>query len=120
MSWRENSFYSEIGFPHPFEFFLFQVLREGEEDLDLLRLLRDEGGPVRGLHHAPGAAVLLLRLIPGIFFLKKAFEFPHPIIFCLRRSPDHGTVDVVVVLLLLLGGTTLIFDFFQDTEIFIK
>ncbi len=44
-------------------------------------------------------------------------------IFCLRRSPDHGTVDVVVVLLLLLlllGGATLIFDFFQDTEIFIK
>ncbi len=41
--------------------------------------------------------------------------------FCLRRSPDHGTVDVVVVVLLLLvGGTTLIFDFFQDTEIFIK
>ena len=40
--------------------------------------------------------------------------------FCLRRSPDHGTVDVVVVVLLLLGGTTLVFDFFQDTEIFIK
>ena len=38
--------------------------------------------------------------------------------FCLRRSPDHGTVDVVVVVLV--GGTTLIFDFFQDTEIFIK
>ncbi len=42
--------------------------------------------------------------------------------FCLRQSPDHGTVDVLVVLLLLLflGGTTLIFAFFQDTEIFIK
>ncbi len=45
--------------------------------------------------------------------------------FCLRRSPDHGTVDVVVVVvvvvvIVLLGGTTLIFDFFQDTEIFIK
>ncbi len=38
--------------------------------------------------------------------------------FCLRRSPDHGTVDVVVVvvvvvLLLLLGGTTLVFVFFK-------
>ncbi len=41
--------------------------------------------------------------------------------FCLRRSPDHGTVDVVVVVVLVLvGGTTLVFDFFQDTEIFIK
>ncbi len=42
--------------------------------------------------------------------------------FCLRRSPDHGTVDVVVVVVVvvLVGGTTLIFDFFQDTEIFIK
>ncbi len=42
--------------------------------------------------------------------------------FCLRQSPDHGTVDVVVVVLVvvLLGGTTLIFNFFQDTEIFIK
>ncbi len=41
--------------------------------------------------------------------------------YCLRRSPDHGTVDVVVVVVLLLvGGTTLVFDFFQDTEIFIK
>ncbi len=39
--------------------------------------------------------------------------------FCLRRSPDHGTVDVIVVVVLI-GGTTLIFDFFQDTEIFIK
>ncbi len=38
---------------------------------------------------------------------------------CLRRSPDHGTVDVDVVVVLV-GGTTLIFDFFQDTEIFIK
>ncbi len=41
--------------------------------------------------------------------------------FCLQRSQDHGTVDVVVVvLLLLLGGTTLVFDFFQDTEIFME
>ncbi len=41
--------------------------------------------------------------------------------FCLRRSPDHGTVDVVVVVVVVLvGGTTLVFDFFQDTEIFIK
>ncbi len=32
--------------------------------------------------------------------------------FCLRRSPDHGTVDVVVVLLLLLGGL-LWFRFFS-------
>ncbi len=56
------------------------------------------------------------------------------VFFCLRRSPDHGTVDVVVVVVvvvvvgvvvvlvvvLLLGGTTFVFDFFQDTEIFIK
>ncbi len=40
--------------------------------------------------------------------------------FCLRRSPDHGTVDVVVVVVVVVGGTTLIFDFFQDTKIFIK
>ncbi len=48
---------------------------------------------------------------------------PQFLCFCLRRSPDHGTVDVVVVvvlLLLLVGGTTLVFYFFQDTEIFIK
>ncbi len=47
----------------------------------------------------------------------------HNLSFCLRRSPDHGTVDVVVVLLLLLlllGGTTLVFHFFQDTEIFLE
>ncbi len=49
-------------------------------------------------------------------FFKKVFLL---LCFCLRRSPDHGTVDVVVVLVVV-GGTTLIFDFFQDTEIFIK
>ena len=29
--------------------------------------------------------------------------------FCLRRSPDHGTVEVVVVVV----GTTFNFDFFE-------
>ncbi len=47
------------------------------------------------------------------------FQKP-PSPFCLRRSPDHGTVDVVVVVVVLVGGTTLVFNFFQDTEIFIK
>ena len=37
--------------------------------------------------------------------------------FCLRRSRDNGTVDAVV---LLLGGTALVFDFFQNTEFFMK
>ncbi len=35
--------------------------------------------------------------------------------FCQRRSPDHGTVNVVVVVVVVfvLGGTTLVFDFFK-------
>ena len=40
--------------------------------------------------------------------------------FCLRRSPDHGTVKVVVVVVVVLGRTTLVFHFLQDTEISIK
>ncbi len=36
--------------------------------------------------------------------------------FCLRRSPGHGTVDVVVVLVLVLGGL-LWFLIFSSTEI---
>ncbi len=39
--------------------------------------------------------------------------------FCLRRSPDHRTVNVVAVLVVL-GRTTLVFHFLQDTKIFIK
>ncbi len=39
--------------------------------------------------------------------------------FCPRRSPDHGSV-VVVVVVVVLGGTTLVFDFLQDTEIFME
>ena len=36
-------------------------------------------------------------------------------VFVCGKAPDHGTVNVL--LLLLLGGTTLVFNFFQDTEI---
>ncbi len=45
----------------------------------------------------------------AIFRFSETFSY-----FCLRRSPDHGTVDVVVVVVVvLIGGTTLVFDFFK-------
>ena len=39
------------------------------------------------------------------------------LLFCLRRSPDHGTVEVVVGVVV---GTIFNFDFFRDRANFIK
>ncbi len=44
-------------------------------------------------------------------------ERENSLLFCLRRSPDHGTVEVVVGVVV---GTIFNFDFFRDRANFIK